>query len=166
MNMNTLPVFDLTQAISALLVEVYDGPPDPAATWFVDNEPDCGILGLLKRVSAAEASRSVDGSGSPGTTIAANVEHLRWSLANVNGALRGETYHYSWKESWALTGADEAQWDALRRALRGEFETLRDAILKQQDLRGEVLLGVIALVPHAAFHLGILRQMLERIRQG
>jgi hypothetical protein len=164
--METLPVSVLTQAISDLLVEAYDGPPDPSGTWFVDNKPDCGILGSLRHVSAAEASRSVDGSGNPGTTIAANVEHLRWSLANANGALRGEPYQYHWEESWALLEADPERWDALRSALRSEFETMCVAIRKQQELQGETLLGVIALVPHAAFHLGLLRQMIERARQA
>ena len=23
------------------------GPPDPHATWFIDNEPDAGILGIF-----------------------------------------------------------------------------------------------------------------------
>lgn len=159
--MSTLDTSILTRALSDLLVEAYAGPPDSSNTWFIDNEPDCGILGTLRNVSAAEASRSVDGS-----TIAANVEHLRWSLANANGALRGEPYQPNWSESWALTGADEGKWTALREDLRREYETLRTAIQSAPDLQGEYLLGVMALVPHAAFHLGILRQMIERVRQG
>jgi hypothetical protein len=162
--MSTVDISSITQALSDLLIEAYDGPPDPSGTWFIDNEPDCGILGILKNVNAAEASRSVDGSGKAGSTIAANVEHLRWSLANANGALRGEPYQYNWKESWALIETNELQWDSLRVALRAEYETMRDSLRQQQDLREENLLGAIALVPHAAFHLGILRQMIERVR--
>ena len=164
--MNTLPLSTLTQALAELLREAFAGPPDASSTWFVDNAPDSGILGALKEVTAAEASRSVDASGKPGSTIAANTEHLRWSMANANRALRGEPYQPNWSESWALTEADEAQWRALRDALRAEYETLRDAVSRQQDLPGDALLGVIALAPHAAFHLGILRQMIERVRQG
>lgn len=161
--MNTLPVSTLTQALDVLFVEAYAGPPDPHATWWIDNEPDCGVLGILKNISAAQASTSVDGSGKAGSTIAANVEHLRWSLANANGALRGEPYRQNWDESWALVEADEAGWDRLRAGLRSEYETMRDAIQKQEDLPGDFLLGVMALIPHAAFHLGILRQMIERV---
>ena len=163
--MTTLAVSTLTKALSDLLTEAYDGPPDPRSNWFIDNEPDSGILGTLKNVSAAEVSRSVDGSGKPGSTIAANVEHLRWSLANANGALRGQPYQANWKESWALLDADETKWAALLVALHSEYKTLRDAVRTQQDLQDEYLLGVMALVPHAAFHLGILRQMIERVRQ-
>jgi hypothetical protein len=152
------------RSVITLLTEAYAGPPDPRATWFIDNEPDSGILGLLKRVSAEEASRSVDGSGAPGTTIASHVEHLHWSLANANAAFRGQPYNPNWSESWRLHSADQAAWDALRDSLRAEFEAAREIILQQQDeLPEEYLLGAMALVPHAAFHLGVLRQMVERV---
>ncbi len=164
--MSTVDSSILTESLGALLVEAYDGPPDPHGTWFIDNEPDCGILGTLKSVTAAEASRSVDGSGKAGSTIAANVEHLRWSLANANGAMRGEPYKNNWSESWELTRADEAKWTRLVQDLRREYETLLDAVRQAPNLQGDELLGVMALVPHAAFHLGILRQMVERVRQG
>ena len=155
----------LLNAVVYLLTEAYAGPPNPAETWFIDNEPDSGILGLLAHVSAAEASRSVDGSGKPGTTIAANAEHLRWSLANANAAFQGLSYQGSWKESWALTGANDAEWDRLRKALRDEYEALLQNVQQQDDLPGEYLNGVLALVPHAAYHLGTIRQMIERVRE-
>jgi hypothetical protein len=164
--MITIEYSTLTEAVSELFIEAYDGPSDPSSTWFNDNKPDCGILGLLKDVTANEASRSVDGSGAAGVNIASHIEHLRWSLANANGALRGQPYQSNWSESWKVKEADEEKWVALRLALRSEYEKLRDIIPQLQDLPRDALLGVMALAPHAAFHLGILRQMLERIRKG
>jgi len=64
-------------SIVYLLTEAYAGPPDPSSTWFIDNEPDSGVLGIIASVTAAEASSSVDGRGESDTTIAANAEHLR-----------------------------------------------------------------------------------------
>jgi hypothetical protein len=148
-----------------LLTEAYAGPPDPSSTWFIDNEPDSGILGTLAGVSAAEASQPVDGAGKHGSTIAANIEHLRWSLAQSNAALRGEPFQENWGESWRLLNADPAGWDRLRSELRTEFEALREAIQNQMDFSGEDLTGVLALLPHAAFHLGLIRQMIERVRE-
>lgn len=164
--MTTVPLSTLTQALYDLLTEAYDGPPDPHGTWFVDNEPDSGILGALRNVTAAEASRSVDGSGKPGSTIAAHVEHLRWSLANANGAMRGEPYQFNWSESWNTLQTSKTKWNALRDDLRREYLALRDAVRQAPSLQEEFLLGVMALIPHAAFHLGILRQMVERVRQA
>jgi hypothetical protein len=156
----------LIQSIIDLLTEVYAGAPDPSETWFIDNEPDSGILGTLASISAIEASTSVDGSGGVGTTIAANVEHLRWSLANANAALRGETYNSNWSESWTMHEATEVKWGQLRQELQGELQVLLDAIKIQEHLPGDFLNGVLALIPHAAFHLGLIRQMIERVRSS
>jgi hypothetical protein len=151
-------------SIVYLLTEAYTGPPDPSSTWFIDNEPDSGVLGIIASVTAAEASSSVDGSGESGTTIAANVEHLRWSLAMMNAAIRGEPFEGKWKESWLLLAVDDARWDALRDELRAEFEILRQGLQAQTDLPEQYLTGTLALLPHAAYHLGTIRQMIERAR--
>ena len=164
--MNTLPTTTLINSIVELLTEAYAGPPNPKATWFIDNEPDSGILGILKSVSAAKASTSVDGSGKSGSTIASNVEHLRWSVANANAAMRGKPYNPNWGESWELLDADEAAWDRLRQELRLEYEALSEALKMQEDLPGDYLNGVLGLIPHAAFHLGVIRQMIERVRSA
>ncbi len=162
--MSTIPISTFISTINTLLTEVYEGPPNPKETWFIDNEPDSGILGTLKNVTAAEASFSIDGSDGSGSTIAANVEHLRWSIANANQAIRGGEYQGNWAESWALVNADEAAWDRLRNALRTEFESLREGIGNVTELQEVYILGLTALIPHAAFHLGIIRQMIERVR--
>lgn len=163
--MTTLEKNSLIQTLKDLLTEAYDGPPDPSATWFIDNEPNSGILGILEGVTAAEASTSSDGSGGSGTTIAAHVEHLRWSLANAIGALRGEPYNPNWGESWELLQVDEAEWDRLCGQLRQEFEVMVQALQKQEVVEGEYLYGLLALIPHAAYHLGSIRQMIERVRE-
>jgi len=162
--MSTLPLSDLIDSILILLTESYAGPPDPSATWFIDNAPDSGILGILSDVDADEASRSVDGSGKPGTTIASHAEHLRWSLAASTAELRGQPFDEDWDVSWQLTRVDAAQWDRLRIALRTQYEQLAQAIQEQSQLQGDALTGVLALLPHTAYHLGNLRQMIERVR--
>jgi hypothetical protein len=162
--MDSLSISSFLNSVVHLLTEAYTGPPDPSSTWFIDNEPDSGILGIIAHVSAAEASKSVDGSGEPGTTIAANVEHLRWSLAMMNAAICGEPFDGKWKESWLLLEVDDASWETLRDDLRAEFEVLRRGLQSQTDLPEEYLTGTLALLPHAAYHLGTIRQMVERVR--
>ena len=161
--MTSLPTTVVLNSVIELLTEAYAGPPDPRNTWFIDNEPDSGLLDMLAGVSASEASRSVDGSGETGSTIASNAEHLRWSLAMMNAAIRGEPQG-DWKESWLLVDVDEAGWIRLRSELRAEFETLVQALKSQVELPEEYLTGTLALLPHAAFHLGLIRQMIERVR--
>lgn len=154
---------EVIKSIVTLFSEAYAGPADPKSTWFIDNEPDSGILGLIAAVSAVEASRSTNGN-QPGTTIAAHIEHLRWSLANANAALQGKPYQGNWSESWNTLEADGHAWDHLRSDLKDEFELLRENLQKQHDLSGDYLTGVMALIPHAAYHLGTIRQQIERVR--
>jgi hypothetical protein len=159
---------EATEVIRSILIlfsEAYAGPSDPTSTWFIDNEPDSGILGIIAGVSAADASWSAN-KNDPGTTIASHVEHLRWSLANANGALMGKPYQPNWKESWNTVTADESKWKNLQDELQKEFELLRKNIEIQVDLPGEYLLGVMALIPHAAYHLGTIRQLIERAHTG
>jgi hypothetical protein len=161
--MTSIPTTAVLDSVALLLTEAYLGPPDPSSTWFIDNEPDSGILGILVHVSAAEASTSIDGSGETGTTIASHLEHLRWSLGMMNAAIRGEPLG-EWSESWRVVTVDEAAWDRLRSSLRDELETLLRALKSQRDLPEDYLTGVLALLPHAAYHLGNIRQMIERVR--
>jgi hypothetical protein len=161
--MKDIPVSLLTEAMITLLTEAYPGPPDHTATWFIDNEPDAGILGIFRDVTAEEASQSVDGTGQPGTTIAAHTEHLHWSLANMNRAMRGGAFG-PWSASWNLNEANVAEWDRLRSALRSEFELLCVGLRHQQEIDPQYLTGGLALAAHAAYHLGTIRQMKERVR--
>jgi len=153
------------QSITTLFSEAYAGPADPSSTWFIDNEPDSGILGLISGVSATEASWSSN-HNDPGTTIASHVEHLHWSLANANEALEGKEYQGNWKESWNTLNADKAKWVRLKNELRSEFERLLGNLQKQAEMPGDYLTGVMALLPHAAYHLGTIRQLIERARSS
>lgn len=155
---------EVMQSIITLFSEAYAGPPDPTSTWFIDNEPDSGILGIIASLSASEASWS-SCENKPGTSIAAHVEHLRWSLENANAALEGKQYQAKWSESWNTIVVDEVKWKKLKEELRKEFSTLCVNISKQTEITGEYLLGVMALVPHAAYHLGTIRQLIERARE-
>ena len=165
--MTAIPVSEMTQSIVDLLKEAYDGPPDAETpTWFNDNDPNAGIFGQIAPLTAKQASSSVDGSGNPGTTIASHIEHLRWSLANVNATLRGQEYQSNWKASWTVLSVDAHGWEGLVQQLRKEFNDLCTAIPGQQALPGEYLNGLIGLIPHAAYHLGVIRQMIERVKEA
>lgn len=161
--MTTLEIDTITDSVVTLMTEAFAGPPDPRETWFIDNRPDSGILGAIADVTAAEASTPVGGSSESGATIAGNVEHLRWYLANANNALSGGEYSPDWTKSWLVSSVDEAAWEDLRRSLRAEFETFCRLIKQQEELPGPFLNGVLAMIPHAAFHLGIIRQLIERV---
>ena len=143
------------EALLELFSEAYTGP-NHAYTWFIDNKPGSGLFGTLAPLSAEAASEE----GPSGTTIAAHTEHLRWSLAHANAFARGEVPEGGWSESWSVRTVDAETWDTLRAALRREYDTLLAAIDRQEDFSDSQLLkGMLALAPHAAYHLGAIRQL-------
>jgi hypothetical protein len=161
--MNPIATETFRKVLLELFTEAYDGP-SKEYTWFIDNAPKSGLLGTLEDISSEEASRTFTENGS---TIAAHTEHLRWSLALANAYTRGENPQPKWSESWLVKTVDDASWKKLRVDLRSEFEVLQNAMQKQQDFSDEQMLtGVVALVPHAAYHLGSIRQMKKLLSKG
>lgn len=155
--MADLPRDLVLRSILTMLEEGFEGPEDPARTWFVNNEADCGVFGTLDRLSAAEASRAPD----PGrNTAAAHAEHLRFSLDVYTRYTRGEQPDPSWGKSWEVQEVDAARWDTLRTALRREYDAFVRAIGELPDpIDPVVLTGLVGSVAHAAYHLGALRQI-------
>lgn len=152
--MPDIPLETFRTGLRELFSEVYAGP-NRDHTWFIENEPDSGFLGTLEKLSPEDASRP-----SPsGSTIAGHAEHLRWSLSVTNATIRGEVPEQDWAESWRVTDVDDAAWTVLRADLKREYETLLAAMAQQEDLSDpQLLTGALALVPHAAYHLGAVRQ--------
>jgi len=154
------------EAVEALLEEIHVGPPDPRSTWVTTNEPASGVLGTLDRISAEVASCPP----APGmNTIAAHVEHLRYSLELASRALAGENAYASadWAGSWRMQVVDGPDWDRLRAALREEHHRLLRAIRDRRDWSDrDVLWGVLALVGHGGYHLGAIRQIVRLLRDS
>jgi hypothetical protein len=148
-------------SIQTLLGEAYAGKAS-SPTWFIDSGEDSGVLGALETLSAADASKTVMASGS---SIAAHTNHLRWSLAMANAMMRGQPTSRDWAESWTVHTVDDAAWTKLRADLKREYETLRDGLPNGFDPTNPILIqSGIALVAHAAYHLGAIRQMMLQIK--
>ena len=82
-------------ALTRLFSELVDGTSGQTGA-FVLNTGDVGLLRSLDKLSAADASRSVNG----GATIAAHAQHVRYGLSLMN--------------RWAVEGGDpfaDATWD-------------------------------------------------------
>ena len=141
----------INDIIIEFLDEVYDGPSHPI-TWFINNDPESGLLGTVKKLTAEEASTPIIDNG---TTIAAHVEHLRWSLNKTKSFLRGENPVMNWSESWRVRRIDPENWMLLIEQLRIEYDQLVQWLSSGVSLASdEQLKEVLALIPHAAYHLG------------
>lgn len=159
--MTTIQSDSLRQIIRELFTEAYEGSQG-RWTWFVNTEPNCGVFGTIEGLTAEQASKPLTQGG---RSIAAHVEHLRWSLANVNGVARGKQWNPDWSGSWAVQEVNDQQWDDLRAALRREFDLVLEAIDAAPEFADrDMLTGMIAMAPHAAHHLGTIRQMAATIK--
>jgi hypothetical protein len=148
---------ELTPALTRLFAELVDGPSGhPSA--FILNSGDVGLLRSLDKLSAAEASRSVNG----GATIAAHAQHLRFGLSLMNrwAAEGGDPFaDATWDEAWKTFDVDAPTWKAIRNGLRDEAHRWLMALGSPRDVSDVELTGMIASIAHLAYHLGAIRQI-------
>jgi hypothetical protein len=96
--------------------------------------------------------------------IAAHTEHLRWSLSKVNAMMRGERPEMDWAQSWTLKTVSEPEWQTLLEQLKLEYQFLQTNMPPNPDLNDRMFVtSGVALVAHAAYHLGAIRQMIKSL---
>src|SRR3954447_5188527 len=108
---------DASASLARVFAELIDGTTGESA--FVLNRGDIGLQKALDTLSAASASRSVNG----GATIAAHAQHLRYGLSLMNrwAADGGDPFSDArWDEAWQISSVDAAAWQDIRDGLRGE----------------------------------------------
>ena len=149
----------LRDSLVGLLRELGDGPPDDAA--FVLNPGDEGLLGTLRRLSAADASARLGDRSS----IAAHVRHLLFGLALLNRWAAGEDDPFTgadFEESWRHQHVRDDEWRALVASLEDELTQWKDAVAAPREWDAVSLGGTIGSVAHLAYHLGAIRQLARR----
>lgn len=152
------------QALSKLLLEVFDGPPEREA--YILNQGDPGLLKQLESLSAEIASsRPIPGK----TTVAAHADHLHYSLSLLNRWASGESNPWKsadWNASWQRTVVTEAQWTALCERLREAATTWQEAVENHGEWDELSAAGALASAAHTAYHLGAIRQILAAMRSN
>lgn len=149
---------DYTPAFLVLFREAFFGVPDGLDyTWFVQGRE--ALLPSLDALTAEQASHSPREGVA---TIAAHAYHMLFALRNGNSHFDGPEPEGTWESSWAKQTASEQEWVELRSCIRSEYESLVRAIDKQATpVDEEFLNGTLAILPHMAFHLGAIRQLMK-----
>jgi hypothetical protein len=148
---------DVTSPLTRLFAELVDGASGRTGA-FVLNSGDVGLLRSLDKLSAAEASRSVNG----GATIAAHAQHVRYGLSLMNrwAAEGGDPFaDATWDEAWKISDVDEAAWNEIRKGLGDEAHRWLTVLGSPRSVSDIELTGMIASVVHLAYHLGAVRQI-------
>lgn len=146
--------------MSELFREAFEGRADGKNyTWFVEGSE--GIFDAIEHLTCEQASTRLKPDCS---TIAAHINHIRFTLAGCNASIRQENPSMDWESSWAIQEVDEEAWKQLAADLRAEYEwTLawlgNDPVFPEQGH----LTGAMALLPHMGYHLGAVRQLMKMV---
>ena len=157
-----MPDTALSSSLARLFSELVDGAAADGSA-FILNSGDAGLLRSLDKVSAADASRSVD----DGATIAAHAQHLRYGLSLMNTWARegGNPFaNAKWDEAWKIAAVDPATWDEIRNGLGDETRRWLQTLKSPREMAEVELAGVVASIAHLAYHLGAIRQINKAAR--
>jgi len=148
--------------LSRLFSELIDGTTSQAGA-FILNSGDIGLLRSLDKISAADASRSVN----DGATIAAHVQHVRYGLSLMNRWAREGGNPFAdakWDAAWKVSGVDAAEWEEIKNGLRDEAHRWLQVLNSPRDVAEVELTGMIGSIAHLAYHLGAIRQINKQAR--
>lgn len=156
-----MQTMDTSVGLTRVFSELVDGTSPDAG--FVLNRGDTGLLRSLEKVSAAGASRSIDG----GATIAAHAQHLRYGLSLMNqwGAEGGDPFaDAKWDQAWKISAVDDRAWAEIRNGLRDEAHRWRQTLASPRPVTDVEFAGLISSIAHLAYHLGAIRQIDKQTR--
>ena len=148
---------DLSKPLARLFSELADGA-NSGGTAFMLNSGDIGLLRSLDRLSAAEASASVN----EGATIAAHARHVSYGLSLMNRWMREGGNPFAdarWDDAWKTTRVTDAEWDGIRRDLAAESHAWCRALGEDREVSATEMTGMISSIAHLAYHLGAIRQI-------
>ena len=160
--MNPMQKTDLSAVLADLFSELVNGPPRGGSA-FMLNSGDAGLLRSLAKLSAADASQSVNG----GATIAAHARHLQYGLSLMNRWVRegGDPFaDATWDAAWRTTQVDAQEWASILDGLKEEIGRWQQALGSPPEASREELAGMIGSIAHLAYHLGAIRQIARGAR--
>lgn len=153
---------ETSPALARLFSELIDGASGRSGA-FILNSGDLGLLRSLEKISAADASRSVN----DGATIAAHAQHVRYGLSLMNRWANEGGNPFAdakWDEAWKTSDVDATEWDEIRNGLGEEARCWLRALSSPRDATEVELSGMIASIAHLAYHLGAIRQINKQAR--
>src|SRR3954470_19769657 len=99
--------------------ETFEGEVTPGMCWITDGRPDTVLFGTIDGLSFAQA-HAAPAAGA--RSIAAHVEHLRFSLELTAKRLHDQNPDADWSASFNLRDASPDGWQALKRDLRRAYD--------------------------------------------
>jgi hypothetical protein len=142
--------------VEAVLKEGFDG--SQKWSYFLDQGPDAALLGTLAKLTPGQASHVAGG-----TSIAAHVHHLVFSLQASTDWISGIRKEYDWKESWSVSSVSAAGWKTLQESLASCRKRLTSAVRAGGTRSEKEFGGAVGAAVHLAYHLGAIRQKVRAL---
>lgn len=152
---------DFSAVLADLFSELVNGPPHGNA--FMLNSGDVGLLKSLGKLTAGDASQSVNG----GATIAAHARHVQYGLSLMNRWARegGNPFaDATWDVAWRTSRVDDKEWRSIVDGLKQEASDWQRMLGLPRDVSPIELSGMIGSIGHLAYHLGAIRQIAKAAR--
>ena len=154
---DTIRTADFVNNLFTLLTETFESPLGASSAYL---DQSAGLFTTLAGLSAKQASKPITPTG---TSVAAQVEHIRFYLDVVEQFMNGRTEKVDWTESWQTQEVTFEAWEGLRGDLdaahKSVIKTFRNIDTWDDDEIGDSL----AILIHTAYHLGAIRQIVKVI---
>lgn len=124
------------------------------------------LFETLESLSAEDASRPV---AEKCATVAAQVEHVRFYLDVLNDVMqKEEVTKVDWREIWQnVREVTPPEWEGQKRRLRESYQRVLATMKNYDRWEGEYgISGSLAVLVHAAYHLGGIRQAVCAIKSA
>jgi hypothetical protein len=149
------------EAAVELLREAFEGvKPGANGTWFVQGSQ--AILPSLMEVTAAQASQKPHPDLA---SIGAHTRHLIYMLTWANACHGGARPEGNWESTWDRDSFSDEEWDAMRAEVEQRYRAYFAWFRDNSDWSHEIgVIAPLAMLPHAAYHLGAIRQLMALVK--
>ena len=152
---NTIERDDFLKDILVILRETFEGSPEGEGSAYLDR--GIGVFPTIDKLSAAQVSMEING-----ISIVAHTEHFKFYLDRLCEFIKGVNEPVNWEQSWLIDDVDEAEWEALRIAVRKAYENVLRTFAEVETWNGDNIGDAVAIIAHTAYHLGAIRQIMKR----
>lgn len=168
--MAAISINDAVEQVLAVIREAFEGVD--RWSYFLDHGAQFGLLGTLRSLDAATASRLSGGkssiygaaaSGPSQASIAAHAQHVIFGLEVFTNWIKGIRTNYDWDLSWAVSDVDDQAWAALLDRLQASYAELKRAIEEHGARSVESMGGGVGAIAHTAYHLGRIQEKLDSL---
>ena len=154
---NTIERDDFLKDVLFVLRETFEGSPEGEGSAYLDR--GVGVFPTIDNLSAAQVSAEVHG-----ISIAAHTEHFKFYLDRLCEFIKGRTEKVNWEQSWLIDDVDDAEWDALRVAVKKAYENVLRTFAEVEMWNGDNIGDAVAIIAHTAYHLGAIRQIMKAVQ--